>query len=58
MAAHKATKRLHLITNGKERDVSLGMAEGSDPESSEVICTPLADSRPSHPSNTDGPTAS
>jgi hypothetical protein len=49
MAVHKATKRLHLLTNPKRPDVVMGMTDASDPEPTPVIPTPLTDSYRNHP---------
>jgi hypothetical protein len=58
MAVHKATKRLHLITNPKRPDVFMGMTDASDPEPMAVLPTSLADAYWDHPSHADAPTAS
>ena len=58
MAEHKATRRLHLITNGKEPDVFLGMSDASDPEPAPVPDRALADSHRNQPPNAEALTAS
>jgi len=51
MAEHKATRRLHLITNPKRPDLFMAMAGATDREPSPVVEQRLGDSVHRHPSN-------